>query len=477
MTVPSGDRGVGRYVRRTVYPYSAHYRAVLDATGVGRRVRGRGDLARIPPTDLRLIGDPGALVLRPDLGRIVRHGRPALAAWGVAARGAGGMHRFSRHVERRFKPILWVLAEGVPVGYSSADVAHLARRGAAWLQRAGVTRGDVVVSLLAPGPAVAYWQLVLGCRRAGISAIHLDPTAEPAMIERLAPSVLVGEAGHLSAVLGAARHGGHPLPSLRTVLAVGAPLGGDRRARLRELAGGAAVVGAWAPAGVRAIWSECRAGADQTVPAGYHAWDDDVLDVAGPTEERAAPGELLWTGVGWGGSALLRLRTFAFAGVLPGRCPACGARGAVVVPHAPVGRGDPTTLPVAAWPPVPVASPEVVASVDALVPVAVAAPPVPQPIGGAGVVVAPVTAVRPPVEDVFAAENEVAAWLVEYRSVGGIGETIVTLAPAWGAAVVPLIRRLDRHLRATQFVVLPEGEVVARLQASGGRRVLGVPTA
>ena len=148
MTVPPGDRGLGRYVRRTVYPYSAHYRVLLDAIGVGRRVRGRADLARLPATELALVTDAGALVLRPDLGRIVRHGRPALAAWAVGARVGGGMHRFSRHVERRFKPILWVLADDVPIGYSSADVSHLARRGAAWLQRAGVTRTDVVVNIL-----------------------------------------------------------------------------------------------------------------------------------------------------------------------------------------------------------------------------------------------------------------------------------------------------------------------------------------
>ena len=110
MTASPADRRIRRYVRRTVYPYSAHYHAVLDASGVGSRVRGRADLARVPPTDLALLGDPGSLVLRPDLGRILRHGQPGLAAWGATARVTGGMHRFSRHVERRFKPILWVLA-------------------------------------------------------------------------------------------------------------------------------------------------------------------------------------------------------------------------------------------------------------------------------------------------------------------------------------------------------------------------------
>src|SRR5579883_2119324 len=121
------DRAVARYVGRTVYPYSGYYRSVLDAAGVGARVRGRSELARVPPTDLRLIPDPGALVLRPDLGRVVRHGRRALATWAVVARVAGGMPAFSRYVERHFKPVLWVLADDVPIGYAAEDATRLAR--------------------------------------------------------------------------------------------------------------------------------------------------------------------------------------------------------------------------------------------------------------------------------------------------------------------------------------------------------------
>src|SRR5579871_1175291 len=118
------DRAIARYVRRTVYPYSAHYRALLDAVGIGRRVRGRADLAPLPPTDLGRVPDPGALVLRPDLRRILRHGAPALAGRGAAARVAGAMPAFSRHVERRFKPTMWALADGVPIGYSAEDAAR-----------------------------------------------------------------------------------------------------------------------------------------------------------------------------------------------------------------------------------------------------------------------------------------------------------------------------------------------------------------
>ena len=466
MTARSAERGLGRYIRHTIYPYSAHYRTVLDATGLGRRVRSVADLAPVPPTDLAALPDPGALVLRPDVHKMLRHGGPAMASWTATARVTGGMRRLSRHMERRFKPVQWVVAEGVPLGYSADDLDRLAARGAAWLKRAGVTPSDVVLSLLPAGPTVAHWQLVLGCQRAGVSAIHLGPAADPALVERLVPSVVVGDPAHLHDVLAAVGHDGGQLAWLRTVLAVGDPLGVERRSRLRERAGGVPVVAAWAPPGVRAIWSECRAGADGPAPTGYHAWPEDLLEVAGGGTE-AAPGELLWTGVGWGGSALLRLRTFAIASTIVGACPACGESGPLVLPHAPVARAA-GAAPEGAADDAPVPPPAAVVAAPAVSTregtVATLDPPVTAVSG-----VAPVAA---PLEEVFGADPDVAEWQVERRTVEGRDELIVTLAPVWGAAVVPLIRRLDRHLHATQFVVLSADEVAARVEASGGERVV-----
>jgi hypothetical protein len=467
VTARATDRGLGQYVRHTVYPYSAHYRAALDAIGVGRRVRRLADLARLPPTDLAALDDPGALVLRPDISRMLRQGGLAMAWWTATARITGGMPRLSRHMQRRFKPVQWLLADGLPLGYSAADLDRLAARGAAWLRRAGVTGSDVVVSLLPQGPTVAHWQMTLGCQRAGASAIHLGPTVDPALVERLVPSVIVGDPAHLHDMLTAVGQDGGRLAWLRTVVVVGDPLGAERRARLRERAGGVPVVAAWAPPGVRAIWTECRAGAERPAPTGYHAWHDDVLEVAGGGSD-AAPGELLWTGLGWGGSALLRLRSFVIASATTDACPACGERGTLVLPQGPVAR---PTAPSGEVPAPDIAARVTVPCVAGPPPgaeraIAILDPPVAAPVAGAAPVIAP------PMEEVLSGDPDVAEWHVERRTVGGRQEVIVTVAPVWGAAVVPLIRRLDRHLGATQFVVLSADEVAARVAASGGERVV-----
>ena len=471
---PTGgtDRGLSRYVRRTVYPYSAHYRAVLDEVGLGARMRGRGDLGRMPPTDLREVREPGTLVLRPDLATIVRAGHRGLAARALAAKVLGGMHGFNRRVvEHHFKPVHWVVADGVPIGYAAADLKRLAARGRDWLEEAGIRRHDVLVSLVPAGATVGHWQLVLGCRRTGLSAIHLDPSTGPELVDRLAPSVLAGDPQQLVAVLAQARQSGHALANLRTILAVGDPLSGDLRAQLTSLGGGAGVVAAWAPPGVRALWSECREGVDRSDPTGYHVWSDDVLEVVGGWGGGASSGELLWTGVGWRGSAVLRLRTYTSVTVAREPCPACGRTQARIVPLAPVPRPPAREAPAPAlrWEPAAGSRDGAVAAIDR----PRDGPDAAVSASGLDRAAAATPAAVTGAAAVLDGEAEVAAWQVEYRVVGDRHETIVVLAPTWGAPVVPLIRRLDRHLRATQFVVLTAEEVAARVDASGGRRIVG----
>jgi hypothetical protein len=307
---------------------------------------------------LAAVDDPAALVLRPDMRAIVRGPDRLFAARAVAARVTGGFHRFNQRViEERYKPIHWVLAGRVPVGYSAVDLQSLAAAGQAWLDRAGVKPGDVVVNLLRPGPSVAYWQLVLGCRRARISAMH-------ATVEDLRPSVLVGSADDLAAA---------SFDGVRLAICVGHP---DETVEARSAAGGVPVVGAWAPVGVRAVWSECKTGAG----LGYHAWAQDVV-------EEGPEGELLWTGVRWRGSAVLRLRTGWEAAIDRDPCPACGA-------------STPRIRPEVARP-----------------------------------------------EAILAADPDVLAWEIGQHPTGPI-VSLRTDAP-----VEPLVRRLDRHLHAAQYVV------------------------
>lgn len=409
------DRSVARYLRREVAAHSELHRRRLASALGERGVRSGADLARVPATGLADAGDPAALVLRPDWDSIARSGDRRFAARVALANVAGPAQRARQLVEHRYKPVHWTVDAGVPVGWSAADLDRLAALGARWLALAGVGAGDVVANVLPPARDVAWWELTVGARRAGVSTVHLAPLPPAAEVSRLRPTVLAGRPLDLARVLESAREQGRRLDAVRTLLPVGEPLEAGLRARLAGLldAPGAAVVSAWAPPGVRAVWSECRGGTE------LHTWPEaEVLHVVDPLSGTAVPagadGEVVWTALGWRGTVLVRVRTGVFAAIDEGRCPHCGGSG----PRLAV---TPTT-------------PAFLAALD-----------------------------RNP---------GVAGWQAELREVGGREELLVFLVPAPATRLASLLRELDAALSATQYVVLDARDLDARLAAHGDRRVV-----
>lgn len=317
------DRHLTRYLKRQVSPYSHHYRPLIQrAAGAGGK--GRDLLARLPLTSLNDLDAPEHLVLRPTDESIQIGGDPGLAVRVLGARLFGRVHHVNRtYVEPTYKPVHWVLDDGVPVGSSVADLDRLAELGRRWLESAGIGPRDILVGLVAPGPHLGYWELVLGARRAGLSALHLDGIPAAADVERLKPTVLAGASADLLDLFDEAAREGRDLSSVHTLLVVGELLADDTRARLAawlDRADGA-VLTAWAPAGVRALWTECRGAVGlHTTPAA------EVIEMVN--------GEVVWSALGWSGTVLLRLRTGIEGTLADAQCPACGRAGIRITPTA-----------------------------------------------------------------------------------------------------------------------------------------------
>lgn len=319
------DRAIGRYIRNELYPYSDALRRTLGAAGIDRRrVRSRDALRAIPPVTLADIADPVPYLLRPDAARIRQHGdllmRTRLQVASILGRQPALAHG---RIDPVYKPVHWTLAEGLLIGSSAADLDRLGELGRRWLEAAGVKPDDVLVSLVAPGPSVAYWQLVLGARRSGLSAIYLRAAPTAAQAEYLRPTVLAGTSAELLRLADEAIAESRDLGGVRTVLVVDERFDPVAQRRLANRLPAAAVVGAWAPAGVRALWAQCREG------TALHTWPAteliDLVDPAsGAPSSPGALGEVVWSALGWRGTVLLRLRTGVLATMQEGPCPACG---------------------------------------------------------------------------------------------------------------------------------------------------------
>jgi hypothetical protein len=273
------------------------------------------------------------------------------------------------------------------------------------------------VSIVDPGPSLAFWQLQLGTRRGGIATLFLGSDVPPDEVARLRPSVLAGRGGDLIRLLEAGRAAGYSFAGLHTLLVVGEPLDPARRSRLAALGGSAggpvAVVAAWAPPGVRALWWECRDGID------VHTWPStEVVELVDPLSGTPVPpgadGEVVWTPLGWKGSVILRLRTGVFGCFDDTQCVSCG-------------RSSPRMR---------------------------------------------VVVQLPSFARILDDHAGVSLWQAELRTFDNAEELIVFLTPDAAGHPGRLLRELDRQLSVTQFVVLDKRTLNARLKRHGDARVV-----
>ena len=410
------DRDLARYLQRQVLAYSAHYRPILERVARDQPIKRRGDLRHLPLTTFGDVGDGRDIVLRPDYDTISRYGGLELSARLMWSRALGRVEHLGRTViDPAYKPVHWLLEDGVPLGLSVADLDRLSEIGRRWLETAGLVPSDVVVSILPPGPYLPFWELALAARRAGLSSVFLEPSADAAAIGALRPTVLAGAPTDLMRLLQEAegRGAAEGLAGLRTILAAGEPLDDETRSQLRRLAGSGevAVVNAWAPLGVRSLWVECRGN------EGLHTSPSaEVLEVV--------DGEVVWTALGWTGSVLLRLRTGVHGTVDERPCPACGRTS----PRVRVGSVEEAAVPVY------------------------------EPAHG----FARVLEDHPGVE----------VWQAELRSVDGRDELIVFLSPRGDGHPGPVLRELVEHMDVTQFVILSRDDLDRRLDAFDGVQVV-----
>jgi hypothetical protein len=148
------------------------------------------------------------------------------------------------------------------------------------------------------------------------------------------------------------------LGSLRTVLTVGPPPTTEVRAAIAEAAMrlGAEEVrvqAVWAPESARALWGEPRPSSADPAEAtyGFHTYPDlEVLEVRDIDGDRMAgeqePGELLYTSLGWRGTAAIRLATGSWTGglVTTVPCPLTGRTVPRLAPAAVDGAWQPRVL-------------------------------------------------------------------------------------------------------------------------------------
>lgn len=326
-----------RQVRDSVAPFSPLWRRRFAELGrTADSVRTVADLARLPAMgerDVSPSGDPVAmstLVLQAGETDYVLHadGPDVRRALRLRLRSRDAYRRVVDADTRATSFVFAGLGFRYPIASTRHDLDVIARAGARLWAVLGLTRDDVLLSAVPPGPSTEHVALQYAAMAAGAPALFPgEDSAALALAVRLTPpSVLALPAASAAALLGELSG----LGSVRTLLLVGAPTNEERVAAAHGLfrAGGptrSAILAVHAPQGARVLWGEC---AESGGTSGLHTYPDlEIVQVVDPATVDASRdgGELVLTQLGMRGSALLRWRTGdAVDEVTAGPCPSCG---------------------------------------------------------------------------------------------------------------------------------------------------------
>jgi hypothetical protein len=405
-----------------VLAWATTWREKAAVTG-HRSPRSVSDLSAISPTRFSELGSPEGLLVRPTLIGLRRHGpKPVKRKLRWLSLTLRGSIVGPKIIDPLYKPIHWVIDDGVPIGSTEADLGRLADLGRRWLTMAGVKPSDAIVSVVEPGPRTDLWHLMLGARASRVPLASLPSGSPPAEVARLGPTVLAGRPEELVRI--GRELGETPRSAIHTALVMGGRCSEAARLAVSRALPQAMVLEAWAPPGVRALWVQCRGG------DGLHTWPDaELIEIVN--------GRVVWTGLGWRGSALVRLDTGVTGQLDVGRCGACGSQ----TPRLHLDPAIEEDRPAAA-------------AASAPVP---AARPTDEPGDGSWP------------EPVLDAIEGIAAWQAVVRRRAGEDELIVYLAVDGDLGEV--LTKLEEGLGADQYVVLEVDDVLRRIAENGNRVV------
>lgn len=337
-----------QYLKRSILPFSPHYRAVFKEAGLtADDIRSVDDLTKIPftnkadllPTaeqprkhlDYCLTPDPEVLRRRFDvILRGLRHGAKQVKA----------------ELDREWRPVFMTSTTGrssapVPFLYTQYDLANLGRVSAHWHSMLGGRPDDRILNLFPYAPHLAFWlghysslqNNVFSLGTGGGKVMGTDGNIR--LITGLKPAFLAGMPTFIYHILQQAVAENLRWTGIRVLIVGGEKVPDGLRLKLIQLleqlgSPGAKVVSNYGFTEAKLAWTECPSEVyNQT--AGFHLVPDmAIIEVVDPKTGKPVPpetgGEIVFTPLDSRGTVVIRYRTGDFIehGLHHGVCPACG---------------------------------------------------------------------------------------------------------------------------------------------------------
>lgn len=324
------------YLRRSVLPLSPYYRELMEGQGLGLKdFRSREDLGKLPfscKADIAPAADepgrPLRLVLQPpEVGPDMKKAQALGIKW---SRMVLGREKYRQRLLFEYNPSHVHFTTGrtalpTPIFYTPYDLTLTRECGRRMAEVIGLRTEDTMVNAFPFAPHLSFWMAYFTAEVMGAAAVHtgggkvLGSARILDSLERFKATVLAGTPGYCYYLLRQAARDNRDLSAIKIII-----LGGERapagmRAKMQDLlrqmnAGNVRIFGSYAFTEGRVAWMECREAVEKGESSGYHLYPDreliEVLDPeSGEPVGEGEEGEIVYTSLGWRGSALLRYRT------------------------------------------------------------------------------------------------------------------------------------------------------------------------
>ncbi len=336
------------FIRNQVYPFSNHYRKIMDDEGINpSSIRTVSDLQKLPFTnkeDLLPTPErpkrPKDFLLMPDREILRRRLSVILNTL------LYGKRQIQLNLESEYQPLLMTSTTGrsaapVPFLYTRQDTDNLRTAGGRVIDLGNGTREDRILNLFPYAPHLAYWVTHYAAHSRNIFSVGtgggkvLGTTGNLDLMEKIQPSILVGMPTFLYHLLRQGSTEKRQLENLRCIVFGGEKVAPGTRRKLASLvremgAGDIKTLATYGFTEAKLAFPECATPVGES-PTGYHLFPDlGIIEIIDPKTGKVLPegqgGEIVFTPLQARGTIILRYRTgdLAEGGIIHEPCPRCG---------------------------------------------------------------------------------------------------------------------------------------------------------
>ncbi len=326
-------------------PYIPYYRKLFRNQGLRfADIRTTEDLVKIPftfkediaPTDTEP-GRPRDFILQPD-EKLIRKIAPKRELIKILAKKLA-QRDVRKDLEWEYKPIHTHFTTGrsaAPTAftYSARDLEFLKESGSRMFGVTGLTRDQIAINGFPYAPHLAFWLAYHALEKVGMTSLQTGGGKSMGTqkiinaIERTKANALIFMPGYAYYLLREAVQQGKDFSRVSHIIFGGERLSPGLREKVRELmrqlgAPEVKILATYAFTEGKTAWIQCAEN------SGYHLYPDiefiELVDKNGNRVGEDEEGEIVYTGLDWRGSTVIRYRTGDITkGITYRPCPYCG---------------------------------------------------------------------------------------------------------------------------------------------------------